>query len=116
MDESNPTVANVASRTDKASPPDFEILTPPGGGPPFHLPVAIKSLSAGGVILEVHYPPDGLDLRELQGKGGVINLPATVNGKEMTVQGKVLWTRPQAGDNPKFLLGLELEEPTLAVR
>ena len=110
MEELNPSSTSQAS-----SPPDFEILAP-GGGPPFHLPVVIKSLSAGGVILEVHYPPEGLDLRELQGRGGVIHLPVAGNGTEMAVRGKVLWTRPQASDNPHFLLGLELAEPTLEMR
>jgi hypothetical protein len=116
MDELQHSRARSASRTDKGSPPDFEVLSSSGDTPPFHLPVAVKSLSAGGVILEVHYPPEGLDLRELQGKGGVVHLPASGNGKEMAVRGKVLWARPQASDNPNFLLGLELEEPTLEVR
>lgn len=102
--------------TDQAASPDFEINTSSGGDPPFHLPVNVKSLSAGGVILEVHYPPDGLDLRELQGRGGVINLPPTAKGPGMAIQGKVQWTRPQGGDKPRFLLGLELEDPTLEVR
>ncbi len=98
------------------TPPDFEILAPTGGGLPFHLPVAIKSLSAGGVILEVHYPPTGLDLKEIEGRGGIIHLPVAGNGTEMAVRGTVLWTRPQGGDQPNFLLGLELEEPTLEMR
>ncbi|MDD2903527.1 MAG: hypothetical protein PHU44_13965, partial [Syntrophales bacterium] len=116
MDELYPSSANPAAATGRADPPDFEVLTSPGGGPPFHLPVNVKSLSAAGVILEVHYPPDGLDLRELQGRGGIINLPANAKGKAMTIQGKVQWTRPKAGDNPKFLLGLELDDPSLEVR
>lgn len=98
------------------TPPDFEILAPSGGGLPFHLPVAIKSLSAGGVILEVHYPPGGLDLKEIEGRGGIIHLPVGGNGTEIAVRGTVLWTRPQGGDNPDFLLGLELEEPSLEMR
>jgi hypothetical protein len=116
MDELHPSSANPASGTGQAAPPDFEILAPSGGGPPFHLPMKVKSLSAGGVILEVNYPPDGLNLRELQGRGGLINLPATPNGKEVAVQGKVQWARPQGPDNPQFLLGLELEDSSLEVR
>lgn len=116
MDESYPSSANQAAKTGRGNPPDFEILASPGGGPPFHLPVNVKSLSAGGVILEVFYPPDGLDLRELQGRGGIINLPVTAKGQAMTVQGKVQWTRPKSGDDLKFLLGLELVDPTLEVR
>jgi len=111
MEELHPSSISQAS-----SPPDFEILAPTGGGPPFHLPVAIKSLSAGGVILKVHYPPEGLDLRELEGRGGVIHLPVAGNGRERAIRGTVLWIRPQASDNPHFLLGLELEEPTLEMR
>ena len=34
----------------------------------------------------------------------------------MTIPGKVQWTRPQGGDNLKFLLGLELDDPSLEVR
>jgi len=113
VDELNPSSTYQASST---TPPDFEILAPTGGGLPFHLPVVIKSLSAGGVILEVHYPPEGLDLRELEGRGGVIHLPVAGNGTEMAIRGTVLWTRPQASDNPNFLLGLELAEPTLEMR
>jgi hypothetical protein len=113
MAELNPSSTSQAAGT---TPPDFEILAPGGGGLPFHLPVVIKSLSAGGAILEVHYPPDGLDLRELEGRGGVIHLPAAGNGTERAFRGTVLWTRPQAGDNPNFLLGLELAEPTLEMR
>jgi hypothetical protein len=113
VDELNPSRSYQASRT---TPPDFEILAPTGQGPPFHLPAAIKSLSAGGVILEVHYPPEGLDLRELEGRGGVIHLPVAGNGTEMAIPGTVLWTRPQASDDPNFLLGLELAEPTLEMR
>jgi len=116
MEESNPASERPPSRTDKASPPDFEVLSPSGESPPFHLPVAVKSLSAGGVILEVRYPPEGMNLRELQGRNGVINLPGAGNGKEMAIRGKVLWARPQASDNPNFLLGLELEDPTPEVR
>ncbi|MBI4643643.1 MAG: hypothetical protein HY790_12840 [Deltaproteobacteria bacterium] len=112
MDELHPSSANQA----RAAAPDFEILAPAGGGLPFHLPMSVKSLSAGGVILEVTYPPDGLNLRELQGRGVVINLPAAAKGLGMAIQGKVLWTRPQGGDNPQFLLGLELEDPSLEVR
>ncbi len=98
------------------TPPDFEILAPSGGGLPFHLPVAIKSLSAGGVILEVHYPPEGLNLKDLEGRGGIIHLPVGGNGTAIAVQGTVLWTRPQGGDHPDFLLGLELEEPSVEMR
>ncbi|MFZ5452658.1 MAG: hypothetical protein ACOZF2_12455 [Thermodesulfobacteriota bacterium] len=116
MDEWYPSSAKQAAATDRADSPDFEILTSPGGGPPFHLPVNVKSLSTGGVILEVYYPPDGLDLRELQGRGGTINLPVNAKGKAMAIQGKVQWTRPQGGDSLKFLLGLELEDPSLEVR
>ncbi len=116
MDESIPAVANPAPRTGTAAPPDFEINLPSGAGLPFHLPAAIKSLSAGGVILEVHYPPEGLDLREFQARGGVIHLPQAATGAEMAIRGTVLWTRPQDGDHPYFLLGLELEDPTLEVR
>jgi len=115
MDELHPSSAGQASSKGQAAPPDFEILSSPGDSPPFHLPANVKSLSAGGVILEVHYPPDGLDLRELQGRGGIINLPGN-NGKTKTIQGKVQWTRPQGGDNLKFLLGLELAESSLEVR
>ena len=113
MAELHPSSTSQAAGT---TPPDFEILAPAGGGLPFHLPVVIKSLSAGGVILEVHYPPEGLDLRELEGRGGVIHLPVAGNGTEMAIRGTVLWTRPQASDNPNFLLGLELAEPTLEMR
>ena len=116
MDELHPSSDHPADNAGRSDPPDFEILTSPGGGPPFHLPVNVKSLSAGGVILEVYYPPDGLDLRELQGRGGIINLPVTAKGKAMTIGGKVQWTRPKGGDNPKFLLGLELDDPSLEVR
>jgi hypothetical protein len=98
------------------NPPDFEVLAPAGGGLPFHLPVAIKSLSAGGVILEVSYPPEGLNLKELEGRGGIVHLPVAGNGTEIAVRGTVLWTRPQGGDNPDFLLGLELEEPSVEMR
>jgi hypothetical protein len=113
VDELHPSRTYQAARS---TPPDFEILAPTGGGLPFHLPAAIKSLSAGGVILEVHYPPEGLDLRELEGRGGVVHLPVAGNGTEMAIRGTVLWTRPQASDNPNFLLGLELAEPTLEMR
>ena len=47
MDEAYPSSANQAAKTSRADPPDFEILTSPGGGPPFHLPVNVKSLSRG---------------------------------------------------------------------
>jgi hypothetical protein len=96
--------------------PDFEILSAAGQGPSYHLPVTVKSLSATGVILEVRYPPGGLDLRELQGRSSVVHLPLTGNGREMAIPGKVVWTRPQVGNDPLFLLGLELENPTLEVR
>jgi hypothetical protein len=113
MEELHPSRTSQGAGT---TPPDLEILAPGEGGLPFHLPVAIKSLSAGGVILEVRYPPEGLDLREFQGRGGLIHLPLAGNGAAMTIRGTVLWTRPQASDNPNFLLGLELAEPTLEVR
>lgn len=112
MDELHPSSVNQA----QAAAPDFEILAPTGGGPPFHLAVNVKSLSAGGVILEVNYPPDGLDLRELRGRGGIINLPGAAKGAGMAIQGKVQWARPQGADNPRFLVGLELEDPSLEVR
>jgi len=113
MEELHP---SGTSQTPGTNLPDLEILAPAEGGLPFHLPVVIKSLSAGGVILEVHYPPEGLDLREFQGRGGLIHLPLSGNGREMTIRGTVLWTRPQASDNPNFLMGLELAEPTLEMR
>jgi hypothetical protein len=113
MEELNHSSTYQAAGT---TPPDFEIIAPTEGGLPFHLPVAIKSLSAGGVILEVHYPPEGLDLREVEGRGGIIHLPVAGNGTGMAIRGTVLWTRPQASDNPHFLLGLELEEPTVEMR
>jgi hypothetical protein len=116
MDEFCPSSTKPAARAEGAAAPDFEITAPGGGAPPYHLPVKIKSLSAGGVIMEVHYPPGGLDLRELQGRGGIINLPAAVNGAGMTIQGQVQWTRPQGSDNPYFLLGLELDAPSLEAR
>lgn len=116
MDELYPSSARQAAPPGRVEPPDFEILAAPGGGPPFHLPANIKSLSAGGVILELQYPPDGLDLRELQGRSGIINLPDTAAGKGRNIRGTVQWTRPQGGDNLKFLLGLELEETSLEVR
>ena len=112
MDELNPSSADQT----RAATPDFEILASTGGGPPFHLPVSVKSLSAGGVILEVNYPPDGLDFRELQGRGGIINLPSDANGKGISIQGKVQWARPQGGDDPRFQMGLELEDPSMEVR
>lgn len=115
MDELHPSSATPASRTGQAATPDFEVFAS-SGSPPFHLPVKVKSLSAAGVILEVHYPPGGLDLREIQGRKGVINLPPTSKGGGLAIEGQVQWTRPQGGDNPRFLLGLELEEPTLEVR
>lgn len=116
MDELHPSGVGQTIGTGQAAPPDFEILAPAGGGPPFHLPANIKSLSAGGVILEVNYPPDGLNLRELQGRGGIINLPVAGNGSGMAIRGKVQWTRPQGPDNPRFLVGLELEDPSLEMR
>jgi hypothetical protein len=116
MDELHPAGADPVGGSGPAATPDFEILPPTGGGPPFHLPTQIKSISAGGVILEVNYPPDGLNLREFQGRGGVVNLPVTGNGSRMAIRGKVQWTRSQGVDNPRFLLGLELEDPSLEVR
>ena len=116
MDEFYPSSADPDVRMQQASSPDFEILPPGSGGPPFHLPAKVKSMSAGGVILEVHYPPEGLDLKEIQGRGGIINLPAAAKSAEMAIQGQVQWTRPQGGDNQLFLLGLELEDPSLEVR
>jgi hypothetical protein len=109
MDELHPPSTQAPS-------PDFEILAPAGGGPPFHLPVSVKSLSAGGVILEATYPPDGLDLQGLQGRGGVINLPAAGNGGSMAIRAKIQWARSQGNDNPKFLVGLELEDSSMEVR
>ena len=46
MDELHPSSADQASGTGLAATPDFEILASPGGGPPFHLPVSVKSLSS----------------------------------------------------------------------
>lgn len=116
MDDANPGVASRAPRKGAASSPDFEILAAAGQGPPYHLPIVVKSLSATGVILEVHFPPEGLNLKELQGRGTIIHLPVTGNGGKMAIRGKVLWSRPQVGNDPLFLLGLELEDPTLEVR
>lgn len=88
----------------------LEIVNGAGPGKAWQFPVRLKSLAPGEGILEGSQCPDELDIRELVGQKAIIHTPAFGEAPLSQVRGRVLWTRPGAGPDQNFLLGLRLEE------
>lgn len=104
---------HVEGRTPSESGLYLKLANPKGEGPSLQFPVLVKSLSAGGVILEAYQPPVILDPANLQGRPGTIR-PASGNGIP-EIAGTVQWARLE-GSGPDFFLGLELADPTVETR
>ena len=75
-----------------------------------HFPVAVKSLTTAGVILEILHQDNGLKIESLKGRDGLFTIITQNDCVKIEVPGKILWTRNREGDSG-ITLGLELLEP-----
>lgn len=75
-----------------------------------HLPVTVKNLSTGGLVLEIPETADILADDELKGLQGFLLGGADHNGLSIKVPAKILWTRKH-GEESVATLGLELLKP-----
>jgi hypothetical protein len=80
------------------------------------LAVGVTELSATGVVLRAEDASGKLDGAGLEGREAIIRLPHTTEAELDQIQGRVLWTKPQAGKAGEYAIGLELANPDLRVR
>ena len=75
----------------------LKILPWPEEGDPPPFPVAVRSLTGGGTVLELDPGQKEIDWRSLKGHEGVL-YHASPGGRDAPlVRGEVLWVRPQDG-------------------
>lgn len=94
----------------------LEIVGPRREKKLWRVPVNVKSLSAGGVVLRADEASGKFDVMNLDGLEAVIHLPDPVDEDLREVRGKVLWSRSGKEGSREYLLGLELADPDLRVR
>lgn len=107
---------NPAFRTLKGHPIVLEINGK--GTEALRVPVVVRNLSTGVVILEVKFPGFLAGEANLQPGGRKPRLALSAEGDEgrINIQGKLLWTRFTEGNRPKVILGMELVNPNLKAR
>jgi hypothetical protein len=76
-------------------------------------PVTIKSLSARGVTLAATEVPGNLKVENCSSGEAIIRLP---EGDIREIRGNLIWARPQVGDDPEAIFGLELSSSNVKVR
>lgn len=86
------------------------------GGESLALPVKVKELSAGGVVLKVEETAGKVDLAHLQGQEAFIRLPGIEDGELGRIQTRVLWAKAPGDKTGECAIGLELADPDLRIR
>ncbi|MDI6852652.1 MAG: PilZ domain-containing protein [Deltaproteobacteria bacterium] len=86
------------------------------GRAPLSVPVEVKGLSAGGVVLTAADASGSIGDSGLEGQEALILLPRYPEEELGRIAGRVLWTRPAEGQADAYVIALELAEPDLRVR